>query len=73
MKSLESARKWFHPKGSLHGWHKDLPADVRRKRVLEGRDPTSAGRALLALSNVSKDPKTKSVARADAHYFFGWI
>lgn len=64
-------RKWFNPKRHT-GWHKNDPVSVRRRRVLRAfhGNALRAGRAMLALSNVTKDPETKRKARADAEYFF---
>ena len=33
----------------------------------------SAGRALIALANVTKDKKTKQLAKKDAKYFFKYL
>lgn len=63
--------KWFKP-GKPTGWSKTLSARVRRSRVLAARngDALAAGRALMALSNVTTDKTTKRLARADALYFY---
>lgn len=63
--------KWFDPQGDT-GWSKKLPPDERRALMLKahGGDQLAAGRALLALHNVTKDRETKNYARQDAEYFF---
>jgi len=77
-------RKWFKkavmskPPYTLGGWSKGLPPDVRRRRALASRPKNwslerrrlSAGRALQALANVTKDKRTKEIAQRDARYFF---
>jgi len=63
---------------SLGGWKKSQDADVRRRYALSSRPKNwtrehryrSAGRALQALANVTKDEVTKKKAKADANYFF---
>lgn len=76
--------KWFkkailtRPPNSLGGWTKTEPSSIRRSRAIRSRPKNwsltrkrrSAGRALIALSNVNKDKETKRIARADAKYFF---
>ena len=63
-------RKWYHPEGES-GWKKTDTEQTRRRKVLKShKNYLSAGRSLLALSNVTKDPTTKRKARADALYFF---
>lgn len=78
-------KKWFKkavrkkPPYSLGGWKKTQSASTRRKKALSSRPKgwslrnryLSAGRALIALSNVTKDKPTKRIARVDAKYFFG--
>jgi predicted DNA-binding WGR domain protein len=62
----------------LGGWSKSRPATVRRRMAIRSRDQKlskhkqyiSAGRALQALANVTKDPDTRDVAKRDADYFF---
>ena len=63
-------KKWFAPKVKS-GWSKNLPASVRRARVLRahGGDLLAAGRSKIQLANVSTDPTTKRLARADGDYF----
>ena len=77
-------RKWFRkavmkrPPYTLGGWSKRLDASSRRRRALMSRPRSwslrtryrSAGRALIALANVTKDAETRRKARADARYFF---
>jgi hypothetical protein len=54
------------------GWRKKDPANVRRRKMLRAHHGKllSAARACQALANVTKDPVTKRLARADARYFF---
>jgi len=72
-------RYWFHPTDDLSGWHKTQSRETRMKHLREEirermrkhgwsrrRAKLSVARALLALSNVTRDPKTKMVARRDA-------
>lgn len=77
-------RRWFRkavmkkPPYTLGGWKKSLPASTRRRKALSSRPKNwslrrrrlSAGRALLALSNVTRDKVTRKKARRDAMYFF---
>lgn len=77
-------KKWFkaaigkRPPYNLGGWSKSQTEEVRRRKALASRPKTwslrrrylSAGRALIALSNVSQDPGTRKKARADAKHFF---
>lgn len=65
------SEKFFHPTVKLN-WHKDLPAEVRRKNALEahGGDKLATARALQELSNVTTDVETKKLAKIDADYFF---
>lgn len=76
-------KKWFtkavmeKPPYRL-GWRKDLPTEKRRARAVASRPKNwslrkrylSAGRALVALANVTKDKATKRLAKLDARYFF---
>jgi hypothetical protein len=64
-------KKWFTP-GRSTGWSKDDSEAVRRRSVLKARrgNPLKAGRALMALANVTRDEKTAKRARSDALYFF---
>lgn len=69
------------PPFTLGGWKKNQTAVVRRSRALASRPKNwsqrkrylSAGRALLALSNIQQDKPTKAKARADARYFFSLL
>jgi hypothetical protein len=77
-------KKWFkkavekRPPNNLGGWKKSLPANIRRRRALSSRPKNwtmphrylSAGRALQALANVTKDKWTRMRAIQDAKYFF---
>lgn len=76
--------KWFQKAvgarkpNTLGGWKKNQSPDTRRKNAIASRPKnwslqkrrTSAGRALIALANVTKDKATEQKARADAKYFF---
>jgi hypothetical protein len=63
--------KFFEPGKSLK-WHKSDSQKVRRENALRTRrgDFLAAGKALLALSNVSRDSDTSRKAYQDAVYFF---
>lgn len=63
--------KWFDP-GRHLGWSKSDSQKVRRDNALRSRrgNALKTGRALLALSNVTRDEETSRKARADALYFF---
>jgi hypothetical protein len=77
-------KKWFQKAVmkkspyTLGGWKKNQSPKVRRAHALSSRPKNwtlkkrflSAGRALMALSNVTKDKATEMKARADAMYFF---
>jgi len=81
---VRKKRKWFQeavrkkPPYSLKGWSKSKSAEARRRLALASRPKNwtlkrryrSAGQALLALANVTKDKATKLKARQDAEYFF---
>ena len=64
--------KWFKPSPRKLNWSKEDTQARRRDNALKARydNPLKAGRALQALSNVTKDAETKRKARADAQYFF---
>lgn len=67
----KSTNKWYHPK--VHtGWDKNMTILGRRRKVIMAHKGNylSAGRAMLALSNVTKDSATARKSRADANYFF---
>lgn len=77
-------KKWFKkavekkPPYTLGCWSKGKSARARRLCALHSRPSNwtlqhkyrSAGRALQALANVTKDKRTKIVAKRDADYFF---
>jgi len=76
-------KKWFRKavrkKPPYHlGWKKTQSTATRRRKAIASRPKswslkkrrTSAGRALTALANVTKDKRTKTLARRDASYFF---
>lgn len=68
---------WFNPE-SHTGWKKSQSAETRRKHLISSvpkNEPlhqrrVTAGRKALALSNVTTDPLTKRLAKADSEYFF---
>jgi len=76
-------KKWFtkavrdKPPYTL-GWKKTQSTNTRRRNALASRPKNwsldkkrlSAGRALIALANVTKDKKTEELAKRDATYFF---
>jgi len=76
-------KKWFQqairkrPPYKL-GWKKTQSTNTRRRNALSSRPKNwslnkkrlSAGRALIALANVTKDKRTKELAKKDASYFF---
>ena len=80
-------KKWFgkairkKPPYTLRGWKKDKDAAARRRCALASRPKgwtprrrnRSAGQALIALANVTKDRKTREVARKDAQFFFAKV
>jgi len=63
--------RWFSP-GTPLGWRKEWPSEKRRRVALRHRkgDVLATARALQALSNVTKDKRTKILARSDAKYFY---
>ncbi len=68
---MPKVKKWYEH-GKHTGWEKDQSAAVRRKKALTGHkgDDLAAARQLQALANVTGDPATKRLARADAKYFY---
>ena len=66
------------PPYKLGGWSKTQSPITRRRLALGSRPSNwnlnkrrlSAGRALQALANVTRDGQTRIVAQRDAHYFF---
>lgn len=81
------AKDWYKkaimekPPYNLGGWSKKDSAMVRRRKALGSRPKNwtlnhkrlSTGRALIALSNVTRDAPTKRLARQDAKYFFSLL
>jgi hypothetical protein len=65
------SEKFYNPKVKM-GWHKNLPADIRRSNALEahGGDMLATARALQELSNVTTDAETKQLTKIYADYFF---
>lgn len=63
--------KWFQA-GEKLNWSKSDTQAKRRAAALRSRTGNllRTARALLALSNVTRDSKTARLARADAQYFF---
>lgn len=63
------------------GWKKTQSTSTRRSAALSSRPKSwsldrrrlSAARALTALANVTKDKRTKELARRDAGYFYKLI
>ncbi len=78
-------KKWYKtavnekPPYNLGGWKKSESKEIRRREALKSRSKVltpkhrylSAGRALQALANVTKDKSTHLKAKSDADYFFG--
>ena len=66
-----AGEKWYEHTVEMN-WHKDQPADVRRANALKAHkgDELATARALQALANVTADPETGKLAKADADYFF---
>jgi hypothetical protein len=71
--SRKQAKGWFKPRRHLYGWAAYKP-ELARRRALGRRARVtnwlSAARALVALANVTRDARTRRVARADAWYAF---
>ena len=73
-------KKWFNPK-KHSGWKKSQKASTRRTKLLNVTDKRKsmhnryleAGRKALALSNVTKDKRTKQLSKSDANYFFSKV
>ena len=78
-------KKWFKKAvlakkpNTLGGWGKGKKIAIRRRLALASRPKSwtlkhrrlSAGRALQALANITKDKETRTKAKADAKHFFG--
>ncbi|MFQ5798462.1 MAG: hypothetical protein ACE5H0_07195 [Bacteroidota bacterium] len=73
--------KWYKPKRKLAGWKSSQKKATRMQHLrtaqkqrgrgkITRKSKVSTGRALQALSNVTKDKKTKQTARADAKTLF---
>lgn len=70
--------KWFSPPKSHSGWRKSQSTTTRRRRLLDASDKRFslyhrfifAGKKMLAISNVTKDPTTKRLSKSDSVYFF---
>lgn len=67
----KKVEKWFEP-GKALGWNKSDNQDTRIMKALKSRQGNAlkAGRALQALSNVTKDAEAKRKAGLDARYLF---
>lgn len=66
------SEQWYNPQVQDTGWKKDLPEEKRRALMLQAHkgDVRAAGRAMVALANVTTDIETSRAARSDALYFF---
>jgi len=64
--------RWSKPSRRHSGWRKNQRAEIRRRLALKAHknDKLSAGRSLQALSNVTRDSRTKELAAQDARFFF---
>lgn len=64
-------KRHYHPKTTT-GWSKDLPASLRRRRMLKAHkgDYLASARACGALARVNSDKKTQELAGADSRYFY---
>ena len=71
VRMIRKKNKWFDP-GAKLGWSKNDSQAVRRRNALNHRHNNAlrTARALIALSNVTRDPDTHRKARADALYFY---
>ncbi|MGZ4886340.1 MAG: hypothetical protein ACXV5O_01400 [Candidatus Aminicenantales bacterium] len=65
------SEKWYKPDVEMN-WNKDMSTGTRRANALKAHkgDELATARALQALANVTTDPQTKKLAKADADYFF---
>jgi len=65
------SKRWL-PKLPATGWEKDMPAEERRRLVLEANDYDylKAAREMQALANVQTNKGVKAKMKADADYFF---
>jgi hypothetical protein len=65
--------RWFKPKRTLYGWAANK-SQLSRRRALGRRAKVtgwlSVGRALVALSNATRDALTRRAARGDSRYAF---
>ncbi len=63
--------KWFKTGRPLN-WSKDDGQAHRRRNALNSRHGSllKTARALMALSNVTRDSETKQKAKSDALYFY---
>jgi len=69
-RKTSKTKKWFKPKTKT-GWKKTQKATTRRKHLKKGHaSNVTAGRRAQALANVTKDRRTKQLAKSDAQYFF---
>ena len=62
----------FFKSGKPMDWHKSDSQIVRRKNALKAHkgDYLATARALLQVSNITKDSQTKSKSKTDANHFF---
>lgn len=65
------SKRFFDP-GVRTGWRKDLPAGIRRRRVLRAHkgNTLASARSMQSLANVTTDKRTKQLAGLDARFFF---
>lgn len=65
-----AGKRWYHPKVRMN-WSKSMLITERRENALDahGGNLLATARALIALSNVTTDTKTKQEARKDGLYF----
>ena len=81
---MNMINEWFYkavhkqPPNSLGGWSKNKPINLSRRNALRSRPSNwtlqtrylSVAKALQTLANVTKNRKTKQIARRDAKYFY---
>jgi hypothetical protein len=71
--TITKAKKWYRPKRTLYGWATEKSQLARRQALGRRAKVTgwlSVGRALVALANVTRDARTRRIARADSRYAF---
>lgn len=67
----EGYEKFYEPKLSDTGWHKDMSLEERRRIYLKAHtgDLTASYHGMDSLAKVTQDEKTATEARKDAEYF----